>query len=64
MGDCSFGIYLIEDYLRNGLAFIWDAIVPHTTMLPACVVWMTAVLIIGVIVVSFLKKIPGMNDLL
>lgn len=64
VGSCAFGIYLIEDYLRNGLAFIYDSIAPYVTTLPACAVWLTAVMIAGVVIVSLLKKIPGLKEIL
>ena len=64
IGSCSFGIYLIEDYLRNGLSIICDTIAPYTTILPACAVWLTAVIMLCVVIVSVLKKIPGLKEIL
>lgn len=64
MGSCSFGIYLIEDYLRNGLSFIHDTIAPYITTLPACVVWLAVVLMVGVVIVSILKKLPILKEIL
>lgn len=64
IGTCSFGIYLIEDYLRNGLVFIYEKMAPHITILPACAVWMLVVLMVGIVVVSVLKKIPILKDVL
>lgn len=64
VGSCSFGIYLIEDYLRNGLSFICDNLAPYITTLPACMVWLAMVVIVGVAIVSFLKNIPGMKEIL
>ena len=63
-GNSSFGIYLIEDYLRESLSFIWDEMTPYVTMLPACAIWLMAVLVVGVIIVSLLKKIPGIKEIL
>lgn len=48
IGSCSFGIYLIEDYLRNGLSFICDNLAPYVTTLPACAIWLIAVMVVGV----------------
>lgn len=64
VGSCSFGIYLIEDYLRNGLSFICDNLSLYITTLPACIVWLTVVLIVGVLIVAVLKKMPGIKDVL
>lgn len=64
IGGCSFGIYLIEDYLRNGLSFICDNIAPYTTALPACVVWIVMVMVAGVVIVSLMKKLPVLKDIL
>lgn len=64
IGSCSFGIYLIEDYLRNGLSFICDNLTPYVTALPACAIWLIAVLVVGVGIVSVLKKIPGLKEIL
>jgi len=64
IGSCSFGIYLIEDYLRNGLSFICDNLALYITILPACAVWLTVVLAAGVVIVSVLKKIPGVKEIL
>lgn len=64
IGSCAFGIYLIEDYLRNGLSFVYDIIAPYTTTLPACVVWLAVVMMAGVIIVSLLKKLPVLKDIL
>lgn len=64
VGSCSFGIYLIEDYLRNGLSFICDNLSPYITTLPACVVWLMAVMGVGVLIVLVLKKVPGIKEIL
>lgn len=64
IGSCSFGIYLIEDYLRNGLGFVCDNLTPYISTLPACVVWLAVVTVAGVIIVSFLKKLPILKDIL
>lgn len=64
IGSCAFGIYLIEDYLRNGLSFIHDGLALYVTTLPACAVWMTVVFIAGVIIVSVMKKIPVLRKIL
>lgn len=64
LGGCVFGIYLIEDYLRNGLAFIWEGLAPRISALPACAIWLMVVLAAGFVLVSFLKKVPILGKLL
>lgn len=64
MGGCVFGVYLLEDYLRNGLAFIWEGLAPRISALPACGVWLALVLGVGFLLVLFLKKIPWLGKLL
>lgn len=64
LSSCSFGIYLIEDYLRNGLAFIFKILEPLISTLPACAVWLFCVLIAGGLIVTILKKMPILGDIL
>ncbi len=64
LGGCVFGVYLVEDYLRNGLAFIWEALAPRISALPACGIWLAAVMVIGFLLVLCLKKIPLLGKLL
>ncbi len=63
-GSCVFGVYLIEDYLRNGLAFIWERTSVYISPIPACVVWLTAVFFTGIFLVYFLKKLPILRNIL
>lgn len=63
-GSCTFGIYLIEDYLRHILSFVYEAAVPVVTVMPACVIWLICCFLVGVIVVSVIKKIPGIGKLI
>ena len=64
IGSCSFGIYLIEDYLRNALGFICDSLASYISILPACMVWLAIVMVAGVIVVLFMKKLPILKDII
>lgn len=64
IGSCSFGIYLIEDYLRNSLGFVCDKLAPYISVLPACMVWLAVVMAVGVIIVLFLKKLPVLKEIL
>lgn len=63
-GGAVFGIYLIEDYLRNTLGFIYDYLAPIISPMAACLVWLIAVFTIGLIIIHILKKIPCLRKLL
>ncbi len=63
-GGCTFGIYLTEDYLRNGLIFIDDRLQGPVTMLPACAIWLLCCYFVGLVIVGLLKKIPGFGKLI
>lgn len=63
-GSNVFGIYLIEDYLRNATAFIWEWSAPYISAVPACFVWLLAVFLLGNILASGLHKLPILKNLL
>lgn len=63
-GSNVFGIYLIEDYLRNATAFIWEWSAPYISAVPACIVWLLAVFLLGNILVSGLHRLPILRNLL
>lgn len=60
-GGCAFGIYLIEDYLRQFMIFVYEKTVPVITVMPACFIWPGCSFIVGLLVVGVLKKIPGLG---
>ncbi len=64
IGGCTFGIYLLEDYLRQLLAFIDDDLTPILTVMPACIVWIVCSYVAGIIVVGALKILPGLKKLI
>lgn len=63
-GSNVFGIYLIEDYLRNATAFIWEWSAPYISAAPACFVWLLAVFLLGNILVSGLHRLPILRNLI
>ena len=63
-GGCAFGIYLIEDYLRHFMIFVYEITVPVVTVMPACFIWLGCSFIVGLLVVGVLKKIPGLGKLI
>lgn len=63
-GSNVFGIYLIEDYLRNGTAVIWENLAPYISAVPACLIWLFVVFFIGNILVAGLRKLPLLRRIL
>ncbi|MGN0280606.1 MAG: acyltransferase [Lachnospiraceae bacterium] len=63
-GGNVFGIYLIEDYLRNGTAVIWEKLAPHISAVPACLIWLLVVFLIGNILVAGLRRLPLLRNIL
>lgn len=63
-GSNVFGIYLIEDYLRNLTAFIWERSAPYIGAVPACGIWLLAVFLLGNVLVSGLHRLPVLRKML
>lgn len=63
-GSNVFGIYLTEDYLRNLTAFIWEWSAPHISAVPACCVWLLVVFLLGNVLVSGMRRLPVLKNLL
>lgn len=63
-GSNVFGIYLIEDYLRNATAFIWEWIAPYISAVPACCAWLLLVFLLGNVLVSGIRRLPILRNLL
>lgn len=64
VGGCTFGLYLIEDYIRQMLTFIYDKLSPVMTVMPACIVWVICSFVVGTMVVGIIKKLPGIGKLI
>lgn len=64
LGGCVFGTYLLEGILRRELLWVYDYLEPKIHVLPACFVWVIAVVLCGFIITWILKKIPGFKQLL
>lgn len=58
LGSNSFGIFLLEDWIREKTAFIYDHLYFRIFELPAAFVWIIAVMVIGNIITYCLKKLP------
>lgn len=64
VGGTTFGIYLMEEMLRDRTVFIFNYLKPTLHTLPATIIWIAFACIVGCIVVSVLKKIPIVRDYL
>lgn len=64
LGGCVFGAYLLEGIFRRQLDGVYLALEPKIHVLPACLIWVAAVVLCGMAVTWVLKKIPGIRKLL
>lgn len=63
-GSNVLGIYLIEDYLRNGTTAIWEWLASYITAIPACCIWLLVVFLLGNILISVVRRLPIFRKLL
>lgn len=64
LGGCVFGTYLIEGILRRELLPLYNFLEPKIHVLPACLVWVVAVVILGMGITWGIKKLPVFRKLL
>lgn len=64
LGGCVFGTYLLEGPLRHVLGFVYEWLEPQIHVLPACILWVIAVVLSGLLITWVLKKIPLLKKLL
>lgn len=64
LGGCTFGAYLLEGILRHELLPLYDFLEPRIHVLPACLVWVAAVVVCGLALTWVMKKIPGLKKIL
>lgn len=64
LGGCVFGTYLLEGILRHELSFIYEWLSPRIHVLPACLCWVTAVVLCGLLITWGLKKLPLLKRIL
>lgn len=63
-GSASFGVMLIENILRWKLVFVYESIRPICRSLPACVIWVLLVWLLGMIIILIVKRVPIIKKLL
>lgn len=64
MGECAFGIYLIEQPIRERSSFIYDGLSPVIGRFPACIVWVICIFIVAYSIVAMLRRIPVVRKLI
>lgn len=64
LGGCTFGAYLLEGILRRELMPVYTALAPKLHVLPACLIWVIAVVGAGLVITWVLKKIPVLRRIL
>lgn len=63
-GSTAFGIMLLEKILREQLVFIYNILFPMLHSLPACIIWVLAVYLCGMVITLCLQQIPGLKKLI
>jgi surface polysaccharide O-acyltransferase-like enzyme len=61
IGQCTFGIFLLERILRERTVFIFDWFDGFLPCVIACFLWIFVIILIGTAVVSVIKLIPGVK---
>lgn len=64
VGGTTFGIMLIENLLRKYTEGLYDLLYPYIRSLPACIIWVGVVCILGSIITLILKRVPVLKKLL
>ena len=62
LGGTTFGLYLIQEICKNETAKIHAFLEPYIRTLPACWVWIAVACCLGMTVVYFIKRIPGLKE--
>ncbi len=57
-----FGIYLIEDYLRNAMVFPWEWSAPYISAVPTCGIRLLAVFLLGNVLVPGIRRLPVLKS--
>lgn len=64
VGNCSFGIYLLEQVYRSLTLPIFEFLQPYVSTLPACFIWIFCACLLGCIVTWIMKQIPLVSKFL
>jgi len=64
LGSTVFGVYLIENIIRNNTEVVYNAMVPYIGRFPSAWVWSVFVFLVGAVIIYIIKLIPGVKKLL
>ncbi len=64
VGGTTFGIYLLEGMLREETKTVCSVLAPIITPMPACLIWIVVIILIGMIITLILKRIPIIKKLI
>lgn len=62
-GGGVFGVCLLEPQLREGFYFLYQRLEPVIKWLPATVIWLSAAMVPGIVLMNVLKRIPILKKL-
>ncbi len=64
IGSCTFGVYLIEDVVRNQFEFLVPVLSGYIGEFFACIVFVLASVLTGTVAIYIVKKIPCVKKLI
>ena len=64
LGGATFGVYLMEQPIRESTIFLWDYLAPYVSRFGAAIIWTVLIFLCTAIITLILKKIPGIKQLL
>lgn len=64
LGGATFGIYLIEQPIREHIPAVCDRLAPYLGAFPACIVYVFVVFMVSYVIILLGKQIPGLKKLL
>lgn len=64
LGDMTFGIYLMEQPVRENTTKIWGFAEQYVPQIIATIIWIICIFVLTAVLTYFLKKIPGLKKLL
>lgn len=64
LGECTFGLYLIEDVVRNQIEKLMQWIRPVCGPMTACLLFVLMSTVVGLAVIWLVRKLPYVNKLI
>lgn len=63
-GSATFGVMLLENIIRHKMNFVYDMLTPHFGKFMGGILWVSSITLVGIVIVSILRKIPGVKSLI